>query len=310
MKIIKLFLLLSLGLWAECKQNIPNENEIDMKLLQNVVENGWRDKNEMLNQFIIRYKKRALPIVLKIIDKPVRKVEPTGDDLYPIPKIRLTKDDYWSLLAYMKYLEHTGESEKVLNMYTQIFRGLNDIDDKSIISMIFRMTIEKITVVGLKQALESHRFTKEQKTILKQRLAETLLLDTQIFFDALETERKGIVKELAKDNTFQIIDFGKEVLEKVDSSLKSHNKEFYAIKTQEELEAYEKKLKEVQEKFLEVYNKWENSKNKNIPREKVINIVAGVIIFEGALKAHFVEVKIDLWKNIETNKALIKSLER
>lgn len=307
MKIIKLFLLLSLGLWADYKQHIPDESEVDTKLLQNVVENGWSDTNETLNLFIIKYKDKALPVILQIIDHPLRKVEPTKDNVDPLPEMRLTIRDYWNLLSYMKYLEHIGESEKVLHIYTQIFEGLNNIEDRLLISMIYRIEIEKITVNSLKQALKNHCFTQEQKNILKQRIAETLLLDTQIFFEALEAERKGIVRGLAKSNTFQE-DFGKEVLEKVDFLLKSYNKELFSIKTKQELEEHEKKFKEVKEEFLEIYNQRIN--NKNTPREKVVNLVAGFIIFEGALNVNgaFNRVKIDLWKNIEANHKLLEKL--
>lgn len=305
MKIIKLFLLISIGLWAEFKQHVPDESKVDTILLQNVVENGWSDTNATLNQFIIKYKDKALPVILKIIDHPLRKFEPTKDDVDPLPEMRLTKCDYWNLLSYMKYLEHIGESEKVLHIYAQIFKGLNNIEDRLLISLIYRMEIEKITVISLKQALKSHRFTREQKTILKQRIAETLLLDTQIFFEALEAERKGIVRGLAKSNTFQE-DFGKEVLEKVDFLLKSYNKGFFSIKTKQELEEFEKKRKEVKEEFLEIYNQRIN--NKNTPREKVVNLVAGFIVIEGALNWNFSDVKIDLWQNIDANNKLLEKL--
>jgi len=48
MKIIKLFLLLSLGLWADFSLDIP-EN-IDVTKLENIVENGWNESNQTFNR--------------------------------------------------------------------------------------------------------------------------------------------------------------------------------------------------------------------------------------------------------------------
>lgn len=305
MKIIKLFLLLSLGLLADNKQHIPDESKVDTLLLQNVVENGWSDTNATLNQFIIKYKVKAFPAILKIIDKPLRKVKQTKNDIDPLPEIRLTKCDYWNLLSYMKYLEHIGESEKVLHIYTQIFKGLNNIEDKLLISLIYRMEIEKITVISLKQALKSHHFTQDQKTILKQKIPETLLLDTEIFFDTLEAERHANVRVIAHSNTFRG-EFEKEVLEKVDLMLKSFNKEFFSIQTRQELKEYEKEFKEAKEKFLEIYNK--RIENKNTPRKTAVDLVATFIVFEGALNWRFSDVKRDLWKNVDANNRLLEIL--
>ncbi|BAF71189.1 hypothetical protein [Sulfurovum sp. NBC37-1] len=299
MKIIKLFFLLTFGLWSEFKLEIPNEENTEQ--LQYIVENGWNDKNETLNQFIIKYGEKFLPEVLKKIKKPILIVEPTLNDVAPIPKILLTGDDYWCLLSYIKYLENIGKLDTALNIYIKIFNGLNNIDEKSVLSMVYRIEIEKRAISSLTQGLKNNLFSNEQENFFKNRLSELLLFDTKIFFEALEKDRIDLIKVLKADS-----DFKDDFLVKVDSSIKNYNKEYYALK-KEELKDFDKKFKEEKNKFLEEYNKWQSSDNEKTPGYKVIRMVSGILVFEGVKRID--STKIDLWRNIETNKALIKSLE-
>lgn len=299
MKIIKLFFLLTFGLWSEFKLEIPNE--VNTKQLQYIVENGWNDKNETLNQFIIQYGEKVLPEVLKKIKKPILKVEPTLNDVAPIPKILLTGDDYWCLLSYIKYLENIGKSDTALNIYIKIFNGLYNIDEKSVLSMVYRIEIEKRTITSLTQGLKNNLFSKEQEIIFKNRLPGLLLFDTKIFFEALEKDRVDLIKVLKADN-----DFKDNFLVKVDSLIKDYNKEYYALK-KEELKDFDKKFKEAKNKFLEEYNKWQSYDSEKTPGYKVIRMVSGILVFEGVRRID--NTKIDLWRNIETNKTFIKSLE-
>lgn len=195
MKIIKLFLLLSLGLWAEFKLDIPNE--INCEQVQYIVANGWNDKNETLNTFIIKYGETVLPEAMQRIKKPLIYAEPSKNDILPTPEILLGRDDYFFILAYVKHLESEGDLDVALNTYIEILKGLNNTDDDSLLNLILHLTIEEMTITGLNESLNKNIFSQHMKTKLKNEINDFLILDTKDILIAIEGEKESILKAIA-----------------------------------------------------------------------------------------------------------------
>lgn len=192
MKIIKLFLLITLGLYAEFNLDIPND--IKTSLLKKIIENGWDNSNKTLNKFIVKHGKRVIPEALQKIKKPLLRVEPCQKDKFPVPKILLGTDDYLFVLAYVKYLEHNGETETALNMYIEILKGLNNTEDKSMLNIILQSAIQEVTVIGLNDALRKNIFSESMRKRLKSEIKDLMTLDTKSFFIALKGEKEFILK--------------------------------------------------------------------------------------------------------------------
>lgn len=192
MKIIKLFLLLTFAIYAEFKLDIPND--INTSLLKKIIENGWNDSNHTLNTLIIKYGEKVMPDAIQKIKKPWIKVEPNTNEIFPVPKILLGRNDYFFILAYVKYLEYKEESDVALNMYIEILKGLNNTGDKSMLNFIFHWTIEEITIIGLNESLNKNVFSQSMKTRLKTEIKDFLILDTKDILIAIEGEKESIFK--------------------------------------------------------------------------------------------------------------------
>ena len=192
MKIIRLFLLITFVLYAEFNLNIPND--VSRVSLEKIVKNGWNDSNESLSAFIIKHAEKVMPIAMQKIKKPLLTVLPSENNKFPTPEILLTTDDFLFILSYVKYLEYQGETDEALSIYLQILKGLDNIDDKSILSVILKFVFQEKTVLGLNNALHKNIFSEDMKKRLKSELKDLLILDTKAFFIALEGEKEFILK--------------------------------------------------------------------------------------------------------------------
>ncbi len=200
MRIIKLFLLFTFALWADFKLDIPND--INTSLLKNIVENGWDESNVTLNNFIIKNIERVMPEIREKIKKPILKVKPTEDEPFPISKIILVKDDYLLIVAYIKYLENEGKFNEAKNLYLEMLKGFNNIQDLTMLNVIFRMVEEGIITDGLLHAVEKNYYSKTMKIELKNSIEKLVLLDVNQYFIAIEKE-KDFILEASKLSFFR-----------------------------------------------------------------------------------------------------------
>lgn len=192
MKIIRLFLLITFVLYAEFNLNIPND--VPSASMDKVVRNGWNDSNKSFNAFIINHAKVVMPTAMQKIKKPMLTVEPCENDKFPTPEILLRTDDYLFVLSYVKYLEYQGETDEALSIYLQILKGLDNIDDKSMLSVILKYIIQEKTVLGLNDALHKNIFSEDMKKRLKSEAKDLLILDTEAFFAGLDEAEAFILK--------------------------------------------------------------------------------------------------------------------
>ena len=253
MKIVKLFLLLCLGVWADFKLDIPNNiNEAE---LENIVKNGWSDSNKTLNNLIVSTAERVMPEILEKIETPFKKEISTKKNRFPIPKIHLRREDYWFILAYTKHLEFNDNIDKSLKLHTEILKGLRNIDDTSMLSVIYSLVVEGIVRDSLSQLLGTSRnFTKQDVEELHH-LSNFLTLDTSAFFTAMkrerdvllnidlyrETKEKYLAKEIGKDYKFLMEDT-QQYINIYQNSL--YQKMFNAMKkeTPEAIDIYEEEI--------------------------------------------------------------------
>jgi len=289
MKIIKLILLLTIGIWAEFKLDISNK--IDISQLENIVKNGWNDSNKTLNDLIVSHSEKVMPEILKRIKKPVLKGIVTRKDPFPIPKLLLNKCDYLHLFAYCRYLEYHQKYDESLNLHIKCLEGLKNVDE-SMLSAIFHLSIEKLIVLSLKEN------QKYLKNLDKASLKKELILNTNILKDALETERKMMFQILLLDETLP-----KNILILIDKYNKDYGKTYMGISNKKELIEFERKMNEVKKKIQIAYKNW--IEKNIIPDIDSDTLVASYIFIMGLPRFRLIE---DNWENIERNKEFLNSL--
>lgn len=266
MKIIKLFLLLPFGLWAEFKLDIPNT--IDVSQLENIVNNGWNDSNITLNDFIVTNVERVMPEILKKIEKPVLKGLITLEEPYPVSNLILAKDDYLLMVSYIKYLEYNQKSDEAKSLYINLFEGLSHIDDKSFLAMLARMVNEEIVTNGLLEGLRKNHYSDTMKRDLRVNLKPVLLKDYEIYYLAVEYERESVLKivkrgllKKSRDDTVGYTKFMTEVYKSFEKNLNTYfDKMIFSIKksmkdnNKKALDDFSLYIKDVKEKHMSFNN--------------------------------------------------------
>jgi len=291
MKIIKLFILFSFVLWADFSLDIPQN--IDVTELENIVENGWNDTNKTLNDLIVTTVERLMPEILEKLKKPVLKGVLTEEDTSCRPRILLTRDDYILIFAYGKYLEFNNETDIALNLYLESLMGLNNIEDKTMLSMMLHLVIEELVVDNLKKNMNISSKLEYEK------IHKILILNTDILRDALIEEQKNSIKLLISNSGLP-----KKILTLIRKYTEGYTKAYVMIKDKDELLKDEKIFNKDKKEIETKYNNW-TTKNiipKDIDRDELI---ASYIFLIGLPNFRLIEY---VWKNIERNKELLDSL--
>jgi len=291
MKIIKLFLLLSFGLWAEFKLDIPQN--LDVSKLENIVKHGWNEDNKTFNDFIVSNAERVMPEILEKIKKPILKGIVTKDNAFLMPRILLHRDDYYFILAYCKYLEFNNDIENALSLYVKSLMGFNNIEDKTMLSTMFHLFIEELIVDNLKRNI------KIMSKLEYEKVHKILILETDILRDALREEQKNSIKLLILNSGLP-----KKILTLIRKYNDGYTKAYMKIKNKEELLKFEKIFNKNKKEIETKYNNWtkRNIIPKDIARDK---LVASYIFLIGLPNVRLIEY---VWKNIERNKELLDSL--
>lgn len=243
MNIIKLFLLLTFGLWAEFKLDISKD--IQVSQLESIVKNGWNDSNKTLNRLIVSEAERLMPEILEKIKKPFEKRNITKENRLPVPKIKLGREDYYFVGAYSKYLEKNNKTSQALKLNIQILEGLKNIEDTSMLSVIYSLVIEGIVRDGLSQLIATNKDLKKLKSTEFKYISTLFSLDTSDFFIAMERERDVLLN----------IDLYRETKEKYLNAQAGKNYKFLMQDVQKYIEQYQNNF----------YNKMFDAMKKETP---------------------------------------------
>jgi hypothetical protein len=111
--------------------------------------------------------------------------------------------------------------------------------------MVFRIVNEDIIL----ESFDKKYFSVEQIKYFKSKLEMILLRDTQILWDALERDRKGIVKELKNGLLLKTkilhsknVSLTQKIIDNFEKIKYMYDKEFYDLNTEEELTKLESHL--------------------------------------------------------------------
>lgn len=347
MKIIRLFFLLTFGLLAEFKFDVPKE--LEDKQLQYIIENGWNDKNTTFTQLIIQYGNKIMPDILQVMKKPLVEVNSTIDNPAPMPKFLLIRPDYMHILSYAKYLEQHKKTEKSLYIHLTALQGLNTIKDSSIPTTIYRIIIESVVVHSLEQSIKARKFTHSQIKEIKNKLSEYLLQDKKIFLDTFQYEIELSDRILRNNLQYTKTDKEKEnlieTIEKLSTLQTKYFRSLSNLKNKIEEEKFIQSFEENRNKFLQENEKeiaefllitwdyigsqfaknWQDGKggstedkefvksiaNINSLKQEDINsqIGAKLLFYSGASPKHTLKTKREIDDLVKRNITLIEYLE-
>jgi len=177
--------------WAEFKLDIPQN--IDVRQLENIVKNGWTKDNKTLNDLIVSNAERVMPEILEKIKKPVLKGVVNHDNSFPVARILLNKDDYIFIVSYIKYLERMGQFHEAKELYILLFKGMNTIEDKSFLTVIFYIVNEKIVTNSLLDSISKYSYTSKMKSELLGQIQDNLVFDYAKYYESIEYEKTNVL---------------------------------------------------------------------------------------------------------------------
>ena len=311
MKIFKLLLLLTFMFHAESKLNIPKSIHTDT--LNKIIKHGWDEGESTQKKLIIQTAQKQIAHFLTLAAKPIQEVSPTKKEPFPLPKILLNRTDYAYILAYCKYLESQQKEKESLRIYLKILEGLHAIKDQSVISIIFRMLIEKMCTESLRSNIHTYALPKLEMYQLKTRLDTLLLKNMHPLLKATERERH-ISQSLLADSLLGHADdvikssFAKIVLQKVNKLNKEYDTYVFSIKSTSKLLALQEKMKLKKEKLIAKYTQWEEGKLKNQPKDSISTLVSQRLFF--TTKLNIITLILEMQNNIKENKKLLNMLEK
>lgn len=233
MKVIKIFLLLSLTLLAEGTPKIPIN--IEYKRIENVLINGWKNTDQNLtnwvekdgNKFLKDFNKTMSRSLRQLTDEEYLKQEMDSyedtqkivqsmghlmrsKDDYKKHQIQLMKNDiyynhyknrvntdiYRYALVIVKYLENQEKYVESFNIYVLLLeRLIRDINIHG--KSFFQTTIwgvkEKDVFQALKNSLNTNKYTTVQKDKLRSDLTKLATINGSVFVGIMESERKFIL---------------------------------------------------------------------------------------------------------------------
>ena len=311
MKIFKLLLLLAIVLHAKYKLHIPDSINTDS--LNEIIEHGWDESNNMQKALIVQKGESELSSFLVLAKNPIQTVKSSLKTPAPFPKILLGRNDYIFILAYCKYLENIHKEKIAIDIYFKILTGLHRIKDKTLISCIFRIVIERATIKNIKNHLLQLKLTKKQKKDFHKRLSNILISNKELLCISLKNETFLLKKLLTHDLINKVsprhIDssLAKSIIDETYKLLSNSYSNFCQIKTRRELIELVKKNNSKREKILASYQKWIQQKNKDTPKTEIAKIVSEYLSTIAHIKvAPLLE---DIQKNIKENKKLLNLLE-
>lgn len=239
MKIIKLFLLLCLGIWAETSPKTPRC--IEYETINKVLTKGWEYYDNNLTkwvhndgeQFIIDFQKTVVVPLRQLTDQEYlqkqlqeysshkeiveswgyqarskeeykrRKEQEIRHGIYFGNFVnRVDTDLYRYSLIMIKYLENQKKYELSYKLYIDLLNRL--IDDIKIHGYSFmEMTIwehkEKELFISLKSSLSSESYTQKQKSEISKLLFQLLPINKNAYVEIMKWERNLVFNYLHMD---------------------------------------------------------------------------------------------------------------
>ena len=218
-KVIFTILLIASFLGAQNSPKIP------LSEFDNAIKNGLNESNATLNDYIVYLFEKNKPYIDKWIEKPFTPQK---------PQLKLSRAHYSVLLAYVKYLENKNKIDKVLSYYIRAYKGLHNIKNDSLLTVIYQIVISNKLALALKQSLQAGLFRKNEANRLYKELSKTMILNNKPLIDSLENQKKLEFNEYKK-SLFQEKDASREYIIFVNTLLKiinsSYNSLIYATKT-------------------------------------------------------------------------------
>jgi len=257
MKIIKLFLLLSFGLWADVKLDMPN---IKSSVVENVVKYGWKKADDRLKllfetkgeKFVDDFKLLAKkPLIEQSDEEYLREsilaysepsmIEPEEFGLPPkvtedkhLKLLKLTikydlkymkfkrvfeTDTYSYLMAYVKFLENKKEFLKAYKLYIDVIDRLSCVDKTVDITLLngIHKIIFNSIVVNAVKESVSHNYYTKQQLNELSTRLQMVLMLNEDYWEQIMLEEKRVSLAYTKIAVIEVKTF-EEFIDGIDKA--------------------------------------------------------------------------------------------
>lgn len=247
MKLVKLFLLFSLVVWADVKLDMPN---IKSSVVEDVIKHGWEKADDTLKllfetkgeKFIDAFKLLAkTPLIEQSNEAYLREsilayseplmIEPEEFGLPPkvtedkyLKQLKLTikydlkymkfkrvfeRDTYSYLMAYIKFLENKKEFLKAYELYIDVIDRLFYIDKTVDITMLngIRKIVFESIVVNALKESMSHNYYTKQQMKELSTRLQMVLMLNEDYWEQMMLEEKRTSLAYMKIAVIEVEDF-------------------------------------------------------------------------------------------------------
>lgn len=230
MKIIKIFLLLSLTLWSQTLPKTPKC--IEYKTIKNVLSKGWEYSDQNLTKWVEKDGETFLEEFKKMITTPLRQLtdkEYLEKEMESYEYIKKTsqelnydirnKSDYIKrqkqlmkhgiyygnytnrvylgiyryALILIKHFENQQKYSESFKLYMLLLeRLISDIEihGKTFFEITMWRFKEEELFLSLNNSLQNNKYTQEQREMFSQYLFKLLAINKSIFIEIIQYERK------------------------------------------------------------------------------------------------------------------------
>jgi len=255
MKIIKLFLLLSFGLWADFKLDIPN---IQSNVVDDVVKGGWEKADDNLKLLFSTKGSKLINDFYTLVTKPLKEqsdedylresilaysepsmIEPEEFGLPPritedkhLKLLKLTikydlkfmkykrifeRDTYSYLMAYIKFLEDKKMLTQAYDLYMKVIDRLVYIDNTVDITMLnaIRKIVFNSIIINALKESISHKYYTDRQIAEISTRLRSILMLDEKYWEQVMLEEKRTSLAYMKIAVLEVENF-EEFLEGID----------------------------------------------------------------------------------------------
>ena len=230
-----------------------NAYDFNTSVLPSAITSKWQDIDNGLKEFIIKGDKNGMKEeFFTLLKEPISIMTEEDKAKFLIPKINLRRNNLSILMSYTKYLIDQNRTQEIPEIYTRLIDGMNNYyDDYSLVTVVFEILINEITLKSLKYDLAY--LSKKEKAQILSKAPNLFTYKLDDFYRVFKVDIKTAIRE---KKVILIKIFPKKRVDKifieVDKKVLDFNNHLFALKSKKE---QEKIIKQFQKDSKEFINK-------------------------------------------------------
>jgi len=239
-----------------------NAYDFNTSVLPSAITSKWQDIDNGLKEFIIKGDKNGMKEeFFTLLKEPISIMTEEDKAKFLIPKINLRRNNLSILMSYTKYLIDQNRTQEIPEIYTRLIDGMNNYyDDYSLVTVVFKILINEITLKSLKYDLAY--LSKKEKAQILSKAPNLFTYKLDDFYRVFKVDIKTAIRE---KKVILIKIFPKKRVDKifieVDKKVLDFNNHLFALKSKKEQEKIIKQFQKDSKEFI----------NKNLTQVSFLN---------------------------------------